>query len=67
MRYAILITLCSLLFACGTDNKSEPEKAKGVIPEHQLKAVEDAKKTEELMKKKLQETDKKIQEAVDGK
>lgn len=62
MRQLLLITLCCAVFACSTDNK---EEATGVIPEHQLKAMEEAKKTEELMKKKLEEADKKIQEAVE--
>lgn len=63
MRYfAIIITFCSIL-GCGTDNKEEP---KGVIPERQLKAMEDAKKTEDLAKEKLEEMDKKIQEAAEG-
>lgn len=60
MRQLIILSLCLAVFACSTDDK---EEAKGVIPEHQLKAMEDARKTEELMQKKLEDTDRKIEDA----
>ena len=60
MRHIIFVLFCLLGVACSSDKKEEP---KGVIPEHQLKALEDAKKTEELMKKKLEEANEKIQQA----
>lgn len=60
MRQILLLCVCVSMLACSTDNK---EEAKGVIPEHQLKVMEDAKNTEELMKKKLEDADKTIQEA----
>ena len=52
--------MCFSLVACSSDKK---EKPKGVIPEHQLQALEKAKATEEVMKKKMEEANKKIEEA----
>jgi hypothetical protein len=58
-----LVFCATLLAACSQESDEKPT---GVIPEHQLKAMEDAKKTEELMKKKLEEMDEAVEEAVDN-
>ena len=62
MRQILFILLCISLFACSADKK---EKATGVIPEQQLKALEDARKVEDLLKKEKEDADKKIQEATE--
>lgn len=60
MRHLLIAAVFLSLIACSSDKK---EEATGVIPEHQLQALEKAKQTEDLLKKEKEEMDKKIQDA----
>lgn len=60
MRQFIFVLLCLSVVACSSDKKEKPT---GVIPEHQLQALEKAKETEDLMKKKMEEANKQIEDA----
>ncbi len=46
LSLVVVLALTILSSACSNENKAEP---KGVIPEHQLKALEKAKNTEQLL------------------
>ena len=53
----------SITLSCGS--KTEPkddEKPTGVIPEHQLKALDDARKTEDVLKKSFEDRNKQLEE-----
>lgn len=57
--FALVICIC-LLSGCDSGETDKSERSEGVIPQHQLKALENAKKVEEI----LLETDKERQKAL---
>ena len=48
-KYLVIAVLGGLLIACGSENGNEKEEPQGVIPEHQLKALEKAKSVEQAL------------------
>lgn len=60
-RWLTLMFVLLSLSACSVDNTDEKTRPAGVIPQHQLDALERAKNTEAL----IQEADKKRLEALE--
>jgi len=60
-RYSILTLSLISALSCSTKSEEEKKKPSGVIPEHQLKALEEAKKTDELLQKTFEERNKQLE------
>ncbi len=58
MKYLMVVFLFGILSACGGDKAEsvkEDEAPKGVIPEHQLQALEKAKNVEDVLRESEQQ------------
>lgn len=49
IKYLFAIIIVTMLIGCGDNSSTENKASKGVIPKHQLKALEDAKNVEKIM------------------
>lgn len=55
IRYVLLGLLLSVLSACSSDDGEKEQQPQGVIPQHQLQALEKAKQVEDTLKQAEQE------------
>lgn len=65
LNYVVAVALVTGVTACGESQKVEDVGREGVIPEHQLQAMDKAKGTEQLLKD-AEEQRRKALDAQDG-